>query len=160
MHRYDDVTEELARLVLAYISERLQLEPVSLDFSATPAELNTNAPSLISEHGRTPDEVFTQFRDVLALAVISCDSPRFLSFIPAAPTKAAPTPKVMIMIRSVLIPMRRAESMFWATARIEQPVSVFMMKRYRIPVMPKQMRKSHSSGRLTDIFPILAVAFE
>ena len=30
-----------------------------------------------------------QFSDVLAPAVISCDSPRFLAFIPAAPTKAS-----------------------------------------------------------------------
>ena len=47
------------------------------------------APSLIDAAGNDPEVVLRQFTDVLAEAVISCDSPRFLAFIPAAPTKAS-----------------------------------------------------------------------
>lgn len=89
MHSYDAATAELTELVLEYIHERLRLEPVPLDHGGDPLTLHRIAPSLICEDGTAANEVFAQFRDVLAPAVISCDSPRFLSFIPAAPTKAA-----------------------------------------------------------------------
>ncbi len=46
-------------------------------------------PSLINAAGNDPEVVLRQFTEVLAEAVISCDSPRFLAFIPAAPTKAS-----------------------------------------------------------------------
>ena len=39
--------------------------------------------------GNDAADVLRLFVDKLATAVVSCDSPRFLSFIPAAPTKAA-----------------------------------------------------------------------
>ncbi len=75
--------------IIGYVTERLQLNPVPLDHGGEPASLNELAPSLINEHGNDPNHVLAQFADVLAPAVISCDSPRFLSFIPAAPTKAS-----------------------------------------------------------------------
>src|SRR5204863_7517761 len=46
-------------------------------------------PTLSDAAGHDPARVLELFREVLAPAVISCDSPRFLAFIPAAPTKAA-----------------------------------------------------------------------
>ena len=46
-------------------------------------------PNLIDPAGNDPDRVLALYSEVLAPAVISCDSPRFLAFIPAAPTKAA-----------------------------------------------------------------------
>ncbi len=89
MHTFDTATEHLTEAILEYISKRLRLDPVPLDRGVDPATLNTMAPSLINEFGNDPDAVLAQFADVLAPAVISCDSPRFLSFIPAAPTKAS-----------------------------------------------------------------------
>jgi glutamate/tyrosine decarboxylase-like PLP-dependent enzyme len=44
---------------------------------------------LIGERGRAPDEVLGIYASVIAPSVISADSPRFLGFIPAAPTKAS-----------------------------------------------------------------------
>ena len=44
---------------------------------------------LIGEEGHNPDQVLGVYAATVAPAVISADSPRFLSFIPAAPTKAA-----------------------------------------------------------------------
>jgi aromatic-L-amino-acid decarboxylase len=43
----------------------------------------------LGETGNDPGAVLALFANHLATAVISCDSPRFLAFIPAAPTKAA-----------------------------------------------------------------------
>ena len=88
MHRYDERTARIADAVFAYMRDRLALDPVPLDFGAT-ADFVGRAPNLISAGGNDPDHVLAQYTDVLAPAVISCDSPRFLAFIPAAPTKAA-----------------------------------------------------------------------
>ena len=44
---------------------------------------------LICEAPRQPDEVLGVYTSVIAPSVISADSPRFLGFIPAAPTKAS-----------------------------------------------------------------------
>lgn len=89
MHRYDESTDRMADAILTYARERLRLDPVPLDRSATPEDLERSAGSLIARHGHDPLEVLRLFADVIAPAVISCDSPRFLSFIPAAPTKAS-----------------------------------------------------------------------
>ncbi len=89
MHRYDERSERLADQVLAYLRARLELDPVPLDHGADPDELNRLAPSLICEEGNDAQVVLEQFAEILAPRVISVDSPRFLSFIPAAPTKAS-----------------------------------------------------------------------
>jgi glutamate/tyrosine decarboxylase-like PLP-dependent enzyme len=89
MHHYDELTDRMARAVFAYTQERLQLEPVPLDHSVPRDELETRAGNLLNASGNDPEEVLRVFAEVLAPAVISCDSPRFLAFIPAAPTKAS-----------------------------------------------------------------------
>lgn len=89
MHHFDPGLEQITDSVLEYVRWRLALDPVSLDSTATPEELDAAAPSLISEEGTDADLVLRQFTDILAPRVISVDSPRFLSFIPAAPTKAS-----------------------------------------------------------------------
>lgn len=89
MHRFDEVTERVARLVADYTLERLALDPVPLDHTATPAELEARAPSFIRPEGNHPDDVMRVFEEVIAPAVLSVDSTRFLSFIPGAPTKSS-----------------------------------------------------------------------
>jgi aromatic-L-amino-acid/L-tryptophan decarboxylase len=89
MHRYDEFTERIARTVLEYTEDRLRLDPVPLDHGLEPSALGALAPNLIGPDGNDPAIVFEQFCDVLSPAIISCDSPRFLAFIPAAPTKAS-----------------------------------------------------------------------
>ena len=88
MHRYDARTQRIADLVFAYMRERLALEPVPLDHGVEPDDLAARAPNLIGAAGNDPATVLQQYSDVLAPAAISSDSPRFLAFIPAAPTKA------------------------------------------------------------------------
>lgn len=89
MHRFDEVTERVTRLVSDYTLERLALDPVPLDRTATRAELETRAPSFIRPEGNHPEDVMRVFEEVIAPAVLSVDSTRFLSFIPGAPTKTS-----------------------------------------------------------------------
>jgi len=80
----------MIRSVLAYAENRLRLDPVPLDTSArTVAQLDAVLGGLIGETGTDPDQVLGIYTSTIAPAVISADSPRFLGFIPAAPTKAA-----------------------------------------------------------------------
>ena len=79
----------MASELLRYTVERLRLDPVPLDHPRPASELDELAPSLIGESGNDPDLVLATFAEVLAPAVMSADSTRFLSMIPAAPTKAA-----------------------------------------------------------------------
>jgi glutamate/tyrosine decarboxylase-like PLP-dependent enzyme len=69
--------------------DRLALDPVPLDHGVPAEALAARAPSLIAAAPHDPDQVLAQYTELLAPAVISSDSPRFLAFIPAAPTKAA-----------------------------------------------------------------------
>jgi glutamate/tyrosine decarboxylase-like PLP-dependent enzyme len=90
MHGVDRVTEQMIRSVLAYAENRLRLDPVPLDKgSRDPAVLDGALGGLIGEQGQDPDQVLGAYAATVAPAVISADSPRFLGFIPAAPTKAA-----------------------------------------------------------------------
>jgi glutamate/tyrosine decarboxylase-like PLP-dependent enzyme len=89
VHEFDDRIRALTDEVVDYLRWRLEVDPIELDHPATAAELAEVAPSLISEEGNDPSVVLHQFTDVLAPRVLSTDSPRFLSFIPGAPTKAS-----------------------------------------------------------------------
>jgi aromatic-L-amino-acid decarboxylase len=87
--RMFDYDEAMTDLVFAYCRERLELDPVPLDFPGIKAELDAALDGLLGAEGNDPGKVLGLFEERLAPAVISCDSPRFLSFIPAAPTKAS-----------------------------------------------------------------------
>jgi aromatic-L-amino-acid/L-tryptophan decarboxylase len=90
MHSVDRTTEQMIRSVLAYAENRLRLDPVPLDQgSRDPAELDLALRGLLDEDGHDPDQVLGVYASMIAPAVISADSPRFLGFIPAAPTKAS-----------------------------------------------------------------------
>jgi glutamate/tyrosine decarboxylase-like PLP-dependent enzyme len=90
MHSVDPTTESMIRSVLAYAENRLRLDPVPLDRGSTdPARLDAALQGLPGPGPHTPDQVLGVWASVMAPAVISADSPRFLGFIPAAPTKAS-----------------------------------------------------------------------
>ncbi len=90
MHEVDQTTEQMVRSVLAYAENRLRMNPVPLDKGVLPAdELYERLDGVIRDQPRSPDEVLGVYASVIAPSVISADSPRFLGFIPAAPTKAS-----------------------------------------------------------------------
>jgi aromatic-L-amino-acid decarboxylase len=81
--------ERITDLVLDYCRQRLALHPVPLDYGGYATDWSGLLDGLIGPAGNDPHEVLDLFTHSLQTAVVSIDSPRFLSFIPAAPTKAA-----------------------------------------------------------------------
>ncbi len=80
----------MIRSVLAYAENRLRLDPVPLDGAPRdPAELHEALSGLLADDPHNADQILGVYTSVMAPAVISADSPRFLGFIPAAPTKAS-----------------------------------------------------------------------
>ena len=89
MHLHDTSTEVLTQAIVRYAVDRIRLDPPPLDGPRTPAELQAMAGHTITPRGLGGLEALRVFGDVLAPACISVDHPRFLSFVPAAPTEAA-----------------------------------------------------------------------
>lgn len=89
MHRHDSSLEVLTQAVVRYSVDRMRLDPPPLDGPRTPAELRAMAGHTIVPGGIGGLEALRVFADVLAPACISVDHPRFLSFVPGAPTEAA-----------------------------------------------------------------------
>lgn len=89
MHGYDANTERLARLVVDYVLDRRRNAPPPLDGPRPPEELEAATGRMITEAGVGFDAALDLFRDVLAPACISSDHPRYLAFVPTAPTEAA-----------------------------------------------------------------------
>ena len=79
----------LADRILAYAEDRFRLDPVPLDGPRTPEDLARLAGPTITAAGLGGEAMLELFDQVLSRACISTDHPRFLSFIPAAPTEAA-----------------------------------------------------------------------
>ena len=89
MHRFDGETELLSQSIIDYARKRLRMDPVPLDGPKSLAELTRTAGQTITEDGLGGQEALGLFESVLAKACLSIDHPRYLSFIPCAPTEAA-----------------------------------------------------------------------
>ncbi len=89
MHRHDASTEILTQAVVRYAIDRVRLDPPPLDGPRTVEELRAMAGRTITPRGVGGLEALRIFGDVLGPACISVDHPRYLSFVPAAPTEAA-----------------------------------------------------------------------
>lgn len=89
MHVHDAPTERLTDEIVRYAVERVSMDVPPLDGPRTPAQLRDAAGPTITPAGIGGHEALRVFAEVLAPACISVDHPRFLSFVPAAPTEAA-----------------------------------------------------------------------
>ncbi|MGW4359525.1 pyridoxal phosphate-dependent decarboxylase family protein [Streptomyces californicus] len=85
MHTYDPA---LTDLVVASLRDRLLNRP-ALNHPGEGDKLDRVLARLIGPEGNDPAEVLRLWTEQLAPTVIAVDSPRFLSFVPAAPTQAA-----------------------------------------------------------------------
>ena len=74
---------------MSYSRERMSYQEVPLDGPRSAAELQSLVGATITPGGLGGEKALRLFGDVLAPACISIDHPRYLSFIPCAPTKAA-----------------------------------------------------------------------
>jgi len=86
MHSFDP---ELVELVLGYVRASLAIPEASLEFPGDRAVLEAAVAASLTPGGTDPRKVLEVYADTLSQTVLSADSPRFLAFIPAAPTKAA-----------------------------------------------------------------------
>jgi L-2,4-diaminobutyrate decarboxylase len=89
MHGFTPENERLARLIFDYVIDRLRQSPPPLDGPRSLEELREATGQMITEDGIGPDAALALFRDVLAPACISSDHPRYVAFVPTAPTEAA-----------------------------------------------------------------------
>jgi len=89
MHGFDADTEALGEAILTYAEKRMRLQPVPLDGPKTFEELQAVAGNTITADGMGGLAALKLFGDELAKACLSNDHPRYLSFIPCAPTEAA-----------------------------------------------------------------------
>ena len=89
MHGFTPETERLAEAVLAYAMDRMKLDPVPMDGPMPYQRLHDTVGQTITAEGLGGEHVLKLFDDVLSRACISTDNPRYLSFIPNAPTESA-----------------------------------------------------------------------
>ena len=86
MHRVTPEIESLAREILTYTMDRLKMDPPTLDHPLSQAALEAVAGQTITESGLGGESALRLFIDKLAPACISEDHPRYLAFVPTAPT--------------------------------------------------------------------------
>lgn len=86
MHQFDAV---LTNQVFDYMRDRLSMSEVPLDFPGDPKVLAEAISGLIKPEGNSASDVLKLYDEVISRTVVSGDSPRFMAFIPTAPTKAA-----------------------------------------------------------------------
>lgn len=89
MHRLTDETEQLARRVLELVLARERLDPWPLGGAATPDELAARAGQTITPAGLGGPEALRRWVEELGPATFAADHPRYLAFIPHAPTVAS-----------------------------------------------------------------------
>jgi len=89
VHRLDEETRALATAVTRYALERISLQPPPLDGSRSEAELQSLYGDNITDEGIGGTEALRRFIDGYAPATLSADHPRFLAFVPVAPTRAS-----------------------------------------------------------------------
>jgi len=88
MHQFTTEVEELAKEILEYSLIRLRTDP-PLDGPKTAQELYDLAGNTITAKGLGGQQTLKLFKEVLATACISTDHPRYLAFIPSAPSEYA-----------------------------------------------------------------------
>jgi len=88
MHRYSDETERLANDIMRVALDRLRMD-VPLDGPQTPELLAQRAGDTITAGGLGGDAALRLWTDVLAPATMSVDHPRYVAFIPGAPTEVS-----------------------------------------------------------------------
>ncbi|KJF15656.1 L-2,4-diaminobutyrate decarboxylase [Acidithrix ferrooxidans] len=89
MHRFNEETKELANAIVDYSLGRVAVESIPLDGPKSNEELAGLYGANITKEGIGGKEALRRFVEGYSLATLSSDNPRFLAFVPVAPTKAA-----------------------------------------------------------------------
>ena len=89
MHRVTAESERLVAAALAYVADCMRVETPPLEGPRTPDDLTAAVGDTITAEGLGGEAVLDLFRAELATSTTSVENPRFLAFIPTAPTHAA-----------------------------------------------------------------------
>ena len=89
MHQVSPDVEALADSILTYAMDRLRMDPPSIDHPLPQDTLEGLAGQTITEEGLGGDTALKLFIDTLAPACISEDHPRYLAFVPTAPSEVS-----------------------------------------------------------------------
>jgi glutamate/tyrosine decarboxylase-like PLP-dependent enzyme len=102
VHSFDKDADHLAvDKVLSYARERLLMDPIPLDGAQTEEYLQAAVGQTITPAGLGPTRAMELFEHTLAPACLSTDHPRYLSFIPCAPTREAAAFDVVVGASSI-----------------------------------------------------------
>ena len=102
MHSFDKDADHVAvDKVLRYARERLLMDPIPLDGAQTEKHLRSAAGQTITAAGLGSTRAMELFEHTLAPACLSTDHPRYLSFIPCAPTREAAAFDVVVGASSI-----------------------------------------------------------
>jgi L-2,4-diaminobutyrate decarboxylase len=100
VHLYGPDDDVIARELADACVRRLALE-APLDYPMTPAQLREAAGQTITRTGLGGQATLRLWDEVLAPTCLSVDNPRYLSFIPSAPTRAAAAFDMLVGASSV-----------------------------------------------------------
>ncbi len=102
MHSFDKDADHVAvDKVLSYARERLLMDPIPLDGAQTEEYLHAAVGQTITPTGLGSTRAMELFEHTLAPACLSTDHPRYLSFIPCAPTREAAAFDVVVGASSI-----------------------------------------------------------
>jgi glutamate/tyrosine decarboxylase-like PLP-dependent enzyme len=102
VHSFDKDADHVAvDKVLSYARERLLMDPIPLDGAQTEDYLRSAAGQTITAAGLGSTRAMELFEHTLAPACLSTDHPRYLSFIPCAPTREAAAFDVVVGASSI-----------------------------------------------------------
>jgi L-2,4-diaminobutyrate decarboxylase len=101
MHAMTDEVRELARAIAEFAAERLAADPPDLGASAPPEEVARLAGATITPEGLGPQEALARFTETLLPLTTAIDHPRYLAFIPSAPTPASALVDLLVSATSV-----------------------------------------------------------
>jgi glutamate/tyrosine decarboxylase-like PLP-dependent enzyme len=89
MHSLDIELVEMTLDIMKYSISRISDTSPDLGFPEKESELLKKVGETVNKEGIGGEKAFELFRDVLVKATVPVDHPRHLSFVPAAPTRAA-----------------------------------------------------------------------
>jgi glutamate/tyrosine decarboxylase-like PLP-dependent enzyme len=102
VHSFDKDADHVAvDKVLSYARERLLMDPIPLDGAQSEEYLRSAAGQTITAAGLGSTRAMELFEHTLAPACLSTDHPRYLSFIPCAPTREAAAFDVVVGASSI-----------------------------------------------------------
>jgi L-2,4-diaminobutyrate decarboxylase len=100
VHTYDEASAAMAQALAELCLQRLAMQ-APLDHWLSPDQLAELAGATVTEQGIGPDQAVRLWEQVLAPACLSVDHPRYLSFIPGAPSKASAAFDMLVGASSV-----------------------------------------------------------